>query len=71
MKGSVFEGGAANRCARAFPPPPLPCLQLRLRRVLPQRPHDGAQLLGRDGAVAVLVEEGERFLREERGGGGR
>ena len=29
---------------------------------LPKRTHDGAQLLGGDGAVTVLVEEGERLL---------
>ena len=37
-------------------------LQLRLCRVLPQGPHDGAQLLGGDGAVAIFVEEAERFF---------
>jgi hypothetical protein len=41
---------------------PLAHLQLRLRRVLAQRPHDRAQLLGRDGAVAVLVKEGKGLL---------
>jgi len=44
------------------PPPPSPHLQLRLRRVLAQRAHDGAELFGRDGPVAVLVEEGEGLL---------
>jgi hypothetical protein len=37
-------------------------LELGLGRVLAQRPHDGAQLLGRDGAVAVLVEQREGLL---------
>ena len=37
-------------------------LELGLCRVLSQRPHDGAQLLGGDGAVAILVEEGEGLL---------
>ena len=37
-------------------------LQLRLRRVLSQRAHDRAELLGRDRAVAVLVEEREGLL---------
>ncbi len=37
-------------------------LQLGLGGVLSERPHDGAQLLGRDGAVAVLVEQAERLL---------
>lgn len=31
-------------------------LQLRLRRVLAQRPHDRAELFGGDCAVTVLVE---------------
>lgn len=52
---------------RASPPPWVPylvdhVLQLSLGGVLAQRPHDGAQLLGRDGAIAVLVEQGERLL---------
>ena len=29
-------------------------LELRLGRVLPERPHDGTELLGGDGAIAVL-----------------
>ena len=37
-------------------------LQLGLRGVLSQRPHDGAQLLGGDGAIAVLVDQAERLL---------
>merc|ERR1712141_250733 len=37
-------------------------LQLRLCRVLSQRPHHRAELLGGDGAVPILVEEGERLL---------
>ena len=37
-------------------------LQLCLGGVLSQGAHDGAQLLGRDGAVAVLVEKAERLL---------
>jgi hypothetical protein len=37
-------------------------LELGLGGVLAQRPHDGAQLLGRDGAIAVLVEEREGLL---------
>jgi hypothetical protein len=37
-------------------------LELGLGGVLAQRPHDGAQLLGRDGAVAVLVEQREGLL---------
>ena len=37
-------------------------LQLGLRRVLPQRTHDRAQLLGGDGPVPVLVEQGEGLL---------
>jgi hypothetical protein len=37
-------------------------LQLGLGRILSQGPHDGAQLLGGDGAVAVLVKEGEGLL---------
>lgn len=31
-------------------------LELSLGGVLSKRPHDGAQLLGGDGAIAVLVE---------------
>ena len=30
--------------------------------VLPKRPHDSAQLLGGDGAVTILVKEGEGFF---------
>jgi len=52
----------ARRAARPAPPPTPSHLQLGFRRVLPQGPHDGAQLLGRDRAVAVLVEQGERLL---------
>ena len=37
-------------------------LQLCLGGVLSEGAHDGAQLLGGDGAVAVLVEQGERLL---------
>merc|ERR1719203_70710 len=37
-------------------------LQLGLRRILAQRPHDRAQLLGGDGAITILVEEGEGLL---------
>merc|ERR1712100_267667 len=37
-------------------------LELGLRGVLAEGPHDGAQLLGGDGSVAVLVEEGKRLL---------
>merc|ERR1719181_1347302 len=37
-------------------------LQLRLGRVLAERAHDGAELLGGDRAVTVLVEEGEGLL---------
>lgn len=37
-------------------------LQLGLGGVLPQGAHDGAQLLGGDGAVAVLVEQGKGFF---------
>ena len=33
-----------------------------LSRILTQRPHDGAELLGGDGAIAIFVEEGEGFL---------
>mmetsp|Transcript_2178 Transcript_2178/g.7340 ORF Transcript_2178/g.7340 Transcript_2178/m.7340 type:complete len:210 (+) Transcript_2178:1150-1779(+) len=36
--------------------------QLGFRRVLPEGTHHGAELLGGDGAVAVLVEEGEGLL---------
>merc|ERR1719343_1479665 len=37
-------------------------LELSLCGILPQRPHDGAELLGGDGSIAVLVEEGESLL---------
>ena len=37
-------------------------LQLGLCGPLPDGPHDRAQLIGGDGAVALLVEEGERLL---------
>lgn len=37
-------------------------LQLCLGGVLPQGPHHRPQLLGGDGAVAILVEQGERLL---------
>ncbi len=37
-------------------------LELGLCRVLSERPHYGAQLLCGDGAIAVLVEEGEGLL---------
>ncbi|RNF11225.1 hypothetical protein TcG_09241, partial [Trypanosoma cruzi] len=37
-------------------------LQLRLRRVLAQRAHHRAELLRRDGAIAVLVEQREGLL---------
>lgn len=37
-------------------------LQLGLRGVLPERAHDGAQLLGGDGPISVLVEKGECLL---------
>lgn len=37
-------------------------LELRLGRVLTQRPHDGAELLGGDGSVSVLVEQREGLL---------
>lgn len=37
-------------------------LQLGLCGVLAQGAHDGAQLLGGDGAIAVLVEQGEGLL---------
>jgi len=36
--------------------------QLRLRGVLPKRAHHGSELLGGDGAIAVLVEQGEGLL---------
>ena len=38
-------------------------LQLGLCGPLPDGPHDRAQLIGGDGAVALLVEEGERLLQ--------
>ena len=37
-------------------------LQLSLCGVLAKRAHDSAQLLGGDGAITVLVEQGERLL---------
>ena len=37
-------------------------LELGLRGGLPEGPHHRAQLLGRDGSIAVLVEQGERLL---------
>mmetsp|Transcript_7993 Transcript_7993/g.18713 ORF Transcript_7993/g.18713 Transcript_7993/m.18713 type:complete len:210 (+) Transcript_7993:141-770(+) len=37
-------------------------LQLSLGRVLAERAHHGAELLGGDGAIAVLVEQGEGLL---------
>ena len=37
-------------------------LKFSLGRVLSERPHDGSQLLGGDGAVAILVEQGEGLL---------
>ncbi len=37
-------------------------LELGLGRVLSERPHDGAELLGGDGAISVLVKEGEGLL---------
>merc|ERR1712117_692932 len=37
-------------------------LQLGLSGVLAQGPHHRSELLGGDGAVAILVEEGERLL---------
>ena len=37
-------------------------LKFGLSRILTQRPHDGAELLGGDGAIAIFVEEGEGFL---------
>merc|ERR1719482_1117653 len=37
-------------------------LELSLGRVLAERAHDGAKLLGGDGAVTVLVEKGEGLL---------
>merc|ERR1719264_752167 len=37
-------------------------LELRLCWVLAQGPHHCAQLFGRDGAIAILVEEGEGLL---------
>lgn len=38
-------------------------LQLSLGRVLTERTHNGAQLLGGDGAVTVLVEQGEGLFQ--------
>merc|ERR1719211_160116 len=37
-------------------------LQLSLCGILPKRPHHGAKLLGGDGSVTILVEQGERLL---------
>merc|ERR1719238_1646969 len=37
-------------------------LELSLCGILPEGAHDGSQLLGGDGAIAVLVEEGESLL---------
>ena len=37
-------------------------LELCLGGVLTQGSHHGAQLLGGDGAISILVEEGERLL---------
>lgn len=37
-------------------------LQFGLSGVLPQRPHHSPQLLGSNGAIPILVEEGEGFL---------
>ena len=37
-------------------------LELGLGRVLAEGAHDGAELLGGDGAITVLVEEGESLL---------
>ena len=37
-------------------------LKLSLGRVLAERPHDGAELLSGDGAIAILVEQGEGLL---------
>lgn len=37
-------------------------LQFRLSGVLPQRSHHSPQLLGGNGAISILVEEGEGFL---------
>ena len=37
-------------------------LELSLSRVLAEGAHDGAELLGGDGAITVLVEEGEGLL---------
>lgn len=42
-------------------------LQFGLGGVLPQGPHHGAKLLGGDGPIAVLVEEGEGLLELCRG----
>lgn len=37
-------------------------LQLCLSGVLPQRAHDCAQFFGGDGAVPILIKQGERLL---------
>ena len=37
-------------------------LQLGLRGVLTERTHHGSQLLGRDRAITILVEQGEGLL---------
>ena len=37
-------------------------LQLSLRGVLTERTHHGSQLLGRDRAITILVEQGEGLL---------
>ena len=37
-------------------------LELGLGRVLAEGAHDGAKLLGGDGAIAILVKEGEGLL---------
>ena len=45
-------------------------LQLGLCGVLTQRAHDGAQLFGGDGSIAVLVKERERLFELCREGAG-
>jgi hypothetical protein len=37
-------------------------LKFSFRWVLAQRAHDGTELFGGDGAIAVLVEKGKSFL---------
>jgi hypothetical protein len=37
-------------------------LKLSLGRVLPERAHDGTELLGGDRAISILIKKGERFL---------